>query len=542
MRGTRTAVGWGLLLALALPAASQETATWAGHGLGVLSIAFAPDGASAVSGDSGGELKLWETATGKLLSTFGTNEAPVSAVAFSRDGKKIYATAVEGGVTVWGSDGRRIQDWRAHAGLVTVLAVTPNGKLLASGSRDATRKLWNLARGGMAAQWKKREDAVVLSADFTADGNSVVFGSDDGTVRVCSLSKKENELAPPCDVLKFEGCGLTRSLPDGRQAFSACVNGDVVRWDLGGGKDRMTVKGSGSRINAAALSPDGRLAVTGGDDETVRLWDVGGMRLVSVLRGHKGPVMAVSFSPDGKTILSGGDDRLLKTWDVASELACAEKFAAGRQLLDGGKAGEAKAAFEAAAACRPANVDFLNWLGSVYGDLGEHAKAVETLRNAAGMSRNAAWNFYLGRSLLAQGLLAEAKTALADGLNESPLNNRGTDRRGDVRVLMDKLEAYVTAMETAASRMGEGRFDDARVAAEGALAHIPTPQAQALIEDASAKLAAEQRRSRNRTLGILVFLLAAIGGGGGYFWRKRQKAKAEEAALNDSPPAVPPAK
>ncbi|MBI5623386.1 MAG: tetratricopeptide repeat protein [Elusimicrobia bacterium] len=535
MNASRRAV-LAFLLALPAAAAGQETATWEGHGQGVLCLAYSLDGRTIASADAGGEVRLWEAGTGRQLSTWSAGEGPVTAVAFSRDNRRVFAGGAEGGISVWGVDGRRAQDWRAHGGPVLALNASINGRLLASGGRDATRKLWNLSQGGMAAQWKKREDAAVLSAEFLPDGKSILFGSNDGTVRVCGLSRKENEVAPPCDVFTFEGCGLTKPLPDGKFALSACASGDIVRWDLGQGKDRAIGKGGGSRINALAVSPDGKLAASGGDDETVRLWDLAAMKLISSLRGHRGPVTAVAFSPDGKTILSGGEDRVLKTWDVQAELACAEKFAAGRAFLDGGKLQEAKQSFEEAVACRPANVDFLNWLGSVYGDLGNHAKAVETLRKAARSSRAAAWNFYLGRSLLAQGLLAEAKTALSDGLSESPLNNRGVDRRGDVRALMEKLEGYGAALNTANERLAEGRFADARQAAETALAHLPTPQAQALVDDASSRLKAYERGKRNRTMITLGLVLAAVLGGGFFFWKKRREAK---AAAAESEPAAP---
>ncbi|MBI5881726.1 MAG: tetratricopeptide repeat protein [Elusimicrobia bacterium] len=533
-------------LALLAPvrASSQETATWAGHGAAVLCIAVSPDGALAASGDANGEMRLWDAVKGVAVGAWPAGEGPVTAIAFSRDGKKFFLSVGQGEIGVWGVDGARTHAWPAHTAPILALSVSSNGRLLTSGGKDATRKIWSLAKGGMAAQWKKREDAAVLSAEFLADGKSIVFGSEDGTVRVCALSKKENEMAPACDVFKFDGCGLTKPFPDGRLALSACANGDLVRWDLGQGKDRATTKGGGSRINAMVISADGRLAATGGDDETVRLWDVLAMKPVSTLRGHRGMVTAVAFSPDGKVLLSAGEDRVIKSWDVQGELACAEKFAAGRAFLDGGKSAEALQAFEEAVACRPANVDFLNWLGSVYGDLGDHAKAVETLRKAAAMSRAAAWNFYLGRSLLAQGQLADAKAALVAGLTESLLNNRGMDRRGDIRVLMDKLEAYGKALDTANARLAEGRLEEARAAAEAALAQMDTLQAKALRDDAVSRIAAEARRSRNRMMGILGGLAAAVLGGGFYVWRRRRAAKIEAGELDaqpkDSPTGFPP--
>ncbi|MBI4676935.1 MAG: hypothetical protein HY748_05075 [Elusimicrobia bacterium] len=536
----------GIILALMLShslSASQETATWTGHGMPVLCVACSPDGGRVVSGDAGGEMRLWEAATGRQIGSWRAHDGPVTAAVFAPDGKRIYSGGDDGTIIVWGAEGKHIQDWSAHSAAVVALAFSADGRLLASGGRDAQRKIWNVAQGGLAAQWKKREEASVLTAAFSADGKSVLFGSDDGTLRVCGLSKKETESAPPCDVLKFEGCGRTLPFPDGGRVVSACANGDIVRWDLGTGKDRVTAKGGGARVNSIALSPDGRLLVSGGEDEIVRLWDAGAMKPVANWRGHRGPVTAVAFSPDGRTTFSAGEDRVVKSWDVAGELACAEKFAAGRSLLEAGSQALARRSFEEAVACRPANIDYQNWLGSACHDLGEHAKAVETLKKAELQSRRDVWNYYLARSYMALGRFQEAKAALSEGLNESPLNNRGIDRRGEIRGLMDKVEAYQTHLGAANAGMTEGRFADARAAAESALAQVETEQAKTLRDDAIRKLAAEARGLRNRWLVILVVLVAAAGGGWAWETRRRRAAKAlaDELERSSAPPqAAPP--
>src|SRR5436853_6539433 len=79
-------------------------ATLKGHTEIVYAVAFSPDGKYVVTGSFDKTLKLWETATGKEIKTFG------------------------------GATG--------HQNLVLSVAWSPNGRILASGSSDNTAKLW----------------------------------------------------------------------------------------------------------------------------------------------------------------------------------------------------------------------------------------------------------------------------------------------------------------------------------------------------------------------------------------------------------------
>jgi hypothetical protein len=82
MRGAVKA-GAVLLPALALlapvRASSQETATWAGHGAVVLSMAVSPDGSQVASGDANGELRVWDAGKGVTVGTWPAGEGPVTA-------------------------------------------------------------------------------------------------------------------------------------------------------------------------------------------------------------------------------------------------------------------------------------------------------------------------------------------------------------------------------------------------------------------------------------------------------------------------------
>jgi WD40 repeat protein len=71
---------------------------------------------------------------------------------------------------------------------VTTLAMSPDGKTLASGSFDKTIKLWNLATGQQTRTLTANSDAV-QSIAFSRDGTTLVSGNEDNTIKIWRISR-----------------------------------------------------------------------------------------------------------------------------------------------------------------------------------------------------------------------------------------------------------------------------------------------------------------------------------------------------------------
>src|SRR5687767_6961414 len=69
-----------------------------------------------------------------------------------------------------------------HVGEITAVAVSPDSRTIASGSRDRTVKLWDAATGKLLRTLTGHRD-VALCVTFAADGATVYSGSRDGTAR-----------------------------------------------------------------------------------------------------------------------------------------------------------------------------------------------------------------------------------------------------------------------------------------------------------------------------------------------------------------------
>jgi RNA polymerase sigma factor (sigma-70 family) len=254
----------------------------------VFSIALSPDGKILATGinhfdpDRAGEVALWDTNTGKLVSLL-----------------------------------------QGHKELVHALAFAPDGRTLASASHDNTVKVWDRATGKELRSYDVTDShwATTLVA-FSPDGRTLAVGWAKGPGQE---GVKLLDVASGNETARFPGFSAAFS-PNGKFLATGTLNGELKLWDVATGRDLASREAHHGPVTSLAFSPDGKtLATVSNADDTVRLWDAGTAKERAVLRQATTSVCSLAFAPDGKSLAVGSheqaDDKVsggVILWDPAT--------------------------------------------------------------------------------------------------------------------------------------------------------------------------------------------------------------------------------
>jgi WD40 repeat protein len=244
-------------------------------GIGLLAIAFDPQGGRLATGGTDGTVRLVRTAP-----------APASARPLPR----------------------RRDAW------VTSLAFSPDGTTLASADDDGVIRLWNLRSRQPRSRLDLRPGGRVLSVAFAPDSRSLASGEDDGTVRIWNS-------ASGAELRRLQAHhGAVLSVAYGRRLLATAGADATVRlWEPHTGAPVGTpLRGHHGSVRSVAIADrpaGGSIVASGGQDHTVRLWDTRtGEPIGLALEGHSAAVHAVAFSSDGRALASASEDGGVMLW------------------------------------------------------------------------------------------------------------------------------------------------------------------------------------------------------------------------------------
>ena len=322
---------------------------YTGHTRYVACIMFSPDSKTLASGGMNSDVHIWDAETGKYLRTFSEpgdventskptkghatrHDYPklVTSLAFSPNGYTLASGSMDNKIRIWEVKNREYlgmldphidepshQDYMddvRHTHAVRSLAYSPDGKILASGSKNGKIRLWDPKRGWWLKTLKVQSSPVTAIA-FSPDGKTFTSAGDHQTLRMWYTKKARDKQMLETN---FNAGCLTSVVhsPDGSTLASGSHEKLIFLWNAETGVLRQRLYGHKDIVTSVAFTPDGSILASASYDRTIRLWDSKTGKNIRTISTQIGKIMSIAISSDGSTLASVSDDGSILLWKL----------------------------------------------------------------------------------------------------------------------------------------------------------------------------------------------------------------------------------
>ena len=250
----------------------REIASFDGHSGPVNSVVFIPGSNRVASTGDDGLVMLWDVTNGKvnLTGKLEGHNFKVMALGVSKTGDKLASGSWDKTVRIWNCETGKLIGKIKLPVPVNALTFINDDQVIAVGGHDPTIRLVNSVTGKVEGKLEGHKMGITALA-VSLDGKLLASASIDKTVRLWDL----NDFS---QVKEFEHIDsqvyAVRFLPDGKTLVSAGRDGAIAHWNIEAGEVVRYIKAHDASIWSLAVTPDGRFVISGSSDDTVRVWHI----------------------------------------------------------------------------------------------------------------------------------------------------------------------------------------------------------------------------------------------------------------------------
>ena len=278
-----------------------------------------------------GRVKLYTLPDLTELRTISGHTDAVYSVAFSPDGKRLATVSRDVTSRVWDAEsGAEISQVKLVNPGVAAVAFSPDGLRVATctwmlaqeeGKRTVKGIVWigNAATGEVV---HKAEVGVkpLDSITWSARGDRIAVGSWDGLVHYLAADGTEiRRLAVP-ETGIYNAVIAVDISPNGDWIACGSKDRSARIWNANSGELVASLQGHTGFVTEVRFTADGSQLITTSADGTVRVWQVDSGRQLAVLRGHLGNVAASALDHEPLQFYTAGQDLTLRRWDIGHRM------------------------------------------------------------------------------------------------------------------------------------------------------------------------------------------------------------------------------
>jgi len=279
------------------------------NGTGV--IAYNPNGRFLAVAVGDKVIRIYDTrldrAAAELSKTLTGHAEPIVGLYFT-DTNTLVSVSRDQTAKIWDTEsGKLLHTTALPAGVQSRVAIAPRHQSLAADLSAGKARLWNYQIGELLNTFEPNDSWASVLA-FTPDGKLLVIGTEKGVLRVMDVATwrvtKTIDLDSPNHALAASAEHILVGYGDGT----------VAVLNLGDEPAVSEVRKQTDVINGLAFSPKGDRFASASADKTVKVWDTATLKLLGSLEGHRAPVLSVAFSPDGTKMASIDADGNVNFW------------------------------------------------------------------------------------------------------------------------------------------------------------------------------------------------------------------------------------